>query len=121
MERGAPMEGLDLGLSPGFRLEVMAGYAGAVTRYGVWCRTAALAIILATVGFVSPPWRAVQLLPVAAGLALAWLDVYPPTSEVLLGSRGLKRWLEARTTDLRDVATPNLAGLLEGFGVVTGA
>lgn len=115
------MEGMDLGLSPGFRLEVMAGYAGAVNRYGVWCRTATLAIILSAACFAHPLWRAVQLLPVTAGLVFAWMDVYPPESEVLFGSRRLKRWLEARTTDVKDIATPNLAGLLEGFGVVAGA
>jgi hypothetical protein len=63
----------------------------------------------------------VQLLPLTVGLAFAWLEMYPPESDMLLGSRALKRWLEAGTTNLKDVATPNLAGLLEGFGVVAGA
>jgi signal transduction histidine kinase len=112
------MEGMDLGLSPGFRLDVMAGYAEAVKRYGILVRTAATAVMLSAAGFASPAWRALQLLPLTAGLGLAWLDAYPPISEVLLGSRGLRRWLDAHTTAVRTTATINLAGLLEGFGVV---
>lgn len=112
------MEGMSLGLSPGFRLDVMAGYAVAVKRYGVWARAAATAIMLSMAGIASPAWRILQLLPLAAGLALAWLDVYPPMSEMLLGSRGLRRWLDDQTTGTSTTAAINLAGLLEGLGVV---
>lgn len=111
------MDGMDLGLSPGFRLDVMAGYAVAVKRYGVWVRAAATGVMLSMAGIAAPAWRALQLLPLAAGLALAWLDAYPPMSEVLLGSGGLRRWLDDQTAATSTTATVNLAGLLEGIGV----
>jgi hypothetical protein len=115
------MEGMDLGLSSGFRLDVMAGYAVAVKRYGIWVRAAATAVMLSAAGTASPAWRTLQLLPLVAGLTLAWLDAYPPMSEVLLGSRGLRRWLDDQTAATSTTAAINLAGLLEGFGVVIAA
>ena len=75
------MEAWDLGLSPGFRLSVMAGYAEAVKRYGAWGRIAATAFMVSAACLASPAWRAVQLLPLTAGVMLAWLDAYPPGSE----------------------------------------
>jgi hypothetical protein len=118
MERGAPMEGWNLGLSPGFSLDVMAGYGEIVKRWGVWVRGAMAVIMLCAAGLASPAWRVVQLLPLTGGVLLAWLDAYPPASDVLLGSRALRRWVDARTAVVSKTATINLAGLLEGFGVV---
>lgn len=114
------MGGWDLGLSPEFHLDVMAPYAVSVKRYGIWARGAAVIVILVAAGFVSPPWRTVQLLPLTVGFVLAWLDAYPPSSDAILGSRGLRHWVDARTTAVSKIATMNLAGLLEGFGVVAG-
>jgi hypothetical protein len=115
------MQELDLGLSPEFRLDVMAPYADTVKRYGVWTRAAAVIAILFTAGFATPYWRTVQLLPLVVGCVLAWLDAYPPRSDSVLGSHALRRWLDARTTAVSKTATVNLAGLLEGFGVVAAA
>lgn len=115
------MEGLELGLSHGFRLSAMARYEMALHRYGVWGRTVAAVIMVVVAGlFASPAWRAVQLLPLVTGLALAWIDAYPDLVETE-GSNGvLRRWLAAHTATLT-TASPDLAGLLEGFGVVAGA
>jgi hypothetical protein len=66
--------------------------------------------------FASPPWRVVQLLPLLAGVALAWLDTHPAAVETEAGSRHVGRWLAAHAD--MDKATANLAGLLEGFGAV---
>jgi hypothetical protein len=76
MERGAPMEGWNLGLSPGFSLDVMAGYGEIVKRWGVWVRGAMAVIMLCAAGLASPAWRVVQLLPLTGGVLLAWLDAY---------------------------------------------
>lgn len=112
------MDGLELGLSRGFRLSAMASYGMVINRYGVWGRTAAAMIMLLIAGlFAAPSWRAVQLLPLTAGVALAWVDVHPAVAETQVRRGVMRRWLAAHPADL-DTATANLAGLLEGFGVV---
>jgi hypothetical protein len=115
------MEGLELGLSHGFRLAAMARFEMALHRYGVWGRTAAAVImVVVAVLFASPVWRAVQLLLLVTGVALAWIDAYPELVETERRGGVLRRWFEAHTANLT-TASPDLAGLLEGFGLVAGA
>src|SRR6185437_14064136 len=116
------MDGLELGLSHGFQLSVMARYGVAIKRYGVWGRAvAAMVMVFAAVLFVSPSWRAVQVFPLLAGLAFAWVDAYPAAVDPGGGNGVLRRWLAAQTVQLSMKATANLAGLFEGFGVVAAA
>lgn len=115
------MNRLELGLSHGFRLSAMASYAAAMNRYGAYGRGAAAVItVLVAALFASPAWRIVQLLPLVAGVTLALIDANStavgPDAEV----GALRRWLSAYTADIT-TAAPNLAGLLEGFGLVLGA
>jgi hypothetical protein len=120
-EFGGPMEGLELGLSHGFRLSTMARYEMVLHRYGIWGRTVTAVIMVVVAGFLaSPAWRAVQLLLLVTGVALAWIDAYPELVETEEGRGVLRRWLAAHTATLT-TAAPDLAGLLEGFGVVAGA
>jgi hypothetical protein len=115
------VEGLELGLSHGFRLSALARYEMTIYRYGVWGRTAAAVLMVVVAGlFASPAWRTVQLLLLLAGVSLAWIDAYPELVDTEAGSGALRRWLDAHTANLT-TASPNLAGLLEGFGVVAGA
>jgi hypothetical protein len=115
------MEGLQLGISYGFRLSAMARFEMTIHRYGVWGRTVAAVIMVLVAGlFASPAWRAVQLLLLVTGVALAWIDAYPELVETEGGGGILRRWLAAHTANLT-TAAPDLAGLLEGFGVVAGA
>jgi hypothetical protein len=115
------MEGLELGLSHGFRLSAMARYETTIHRYGIWGRTVAAVIMVLVAGlFASPAWRAVQLVPLVTGVALAWINAYPELVGTGGGSGVLRRWLEAHTATLT-TASPDLAGLLEGFGVVAAA
>jgi hypothetical protein len=114
------MDGLELGLSHGFRLSAMVSYEGAMNRYGACGRAiAALTAVLAAALFASPAWRTVQLLPLVAGVALALIDAYPVAVQLEAQSGTLRRWLAASATDIT-TAAPNLAGLFEGFGVVAG-
>jgi signal transduction histidine kinase len=118
-ECGGLMDGLDLGLSHDFRLSVMASYNLAIKRYGAWGRAVTVVIMLVAAGlFASPSWRVLQLLPLVAGLALAWVDAHPAALDRVTGSRNRLQWLAAQTTALSVVAAFNLAGLLEGTGVV---
>jgi hypothetical protein len=115
------MEGLELGLSHGFRLSAMARYEMTIHRYGIWGRTvAAVVMVVVACLFASPAWRAVQLLLLLTGVALAWINAYPELVETEGGGGFLRRWFEAHTANLT-TASPDLAGLLEGFGVVAGA
>jgi hypothetical protein len=120
------MEGLELGLSHGFRLSAMARYEMTIHRYGVWGRTVAVVIMVVVAAlFASPAWRTVQLVLLVAGVSLAWVNAYPELVDTETGSpkarRGaLRRWLAPHTANLT-TASPDLAGLLEGFGVVAAA
>jgi len=114
------MDGLELGLSDGFRLSTMARYAMVTNRYGVWGRTVAALIMLFVAGvFASPTWRAAQLLPLLAGIAFAWLATHPGVAETEAGSETARRRLTAHPA--LDTAAASLAGLLEGFGAAVAA
>ena len=115
------MEGLELGLSKGFRLSAMASFAAAMNRYGIWGRSiAGLVMVFAAGLFASPAWRAVQLLPLTSGLVLAWVGAYM-TVDTEAGRGAIRRWLAAHAVDRDETANANLPGLLEGFGVVAGS
>jgi hypothetical protein len=117
----APVEGLELGLSKGFRLSAMASYAVTVNRYGIWGRSiAALVMVFAAGLLASPAWRAVQLLPLAAGVVLAWTGAYM-TVDTEARRGAIRRWLAAHAVDRDTAANANLPGLLEGSGAVAGA
>jgi hypothetical protein len=120
-ERGRPVNGLELGLSHGFRLSAMASYATAMNRYGAFGRAIVAVIAVLVAGlFGSPVWRIVQLLPLVTGVTLALIDAYSTGVDPDAETGTLRRWLIADITR-RTTAAPNLAGLLEGFGVVLGA
>jgi hypothetical protein len=115
------VNGLELGLSHGFRLSAMASFARAMNRYGAYGRGVAAVIIVLVAGlFGSPAWRIVQLLPLVAGVTLAMIEVYSTAVDPDAEAGVLRRWLSAYTADIT-TAAPNLAGLLEGFGLVFGA
>ena len=112
------MDRLDLGLSQGFRLSVMASYASTIRRYGAWGRLAALAGMILIAGLLAAPvWRTVQFVPMAAGTGLSLLETHPAVLESHQGM--LWRWVADHTSALLTVAVPNLPGLLEGLGAIT--
>lgn len=112
------MDRLDLGLSPGFRLSVMASYAAAIRRHGAWGRLAVLAGMIVTSGlFAIPTWRLVQFLPMVAGVGLAMVETHPAILESRDGA--VRRWVADHSIAQLTVAAPNLPGLLEGLGAVS--
>ena len=115
------MNGLELGLSHGFRLSAMASYARAMNRYGAYGRgVAAVIAVLVACLFASPAWRIVQLLPLVAGVTLALIDVYATAVDPDAEAGALWRWLSAYgliPADLRPSESDFVPVFLSDIGI----
>ncbi|HTW00929.1 MAG TPA: ATP-binding protein [Streptosporangiaceae bacterium] len=102
--------------------DIAVRYATPLWRIGAAFRggcVAGLWILLAWFPARSLPQAAAQLLMVSAGVAAAWIQTQPDTLDRLASGRiAALRKAAGHLQGVRGRATADLAGLLEGFGMI---